>query len=355
MAELLFIPRSVEWNETSITILNQQKLPFQTEYLELKELEDVWDAIATLKVRGAPAIGMTAAYGLALAAQQYNGSIAEFQKQLQKARTYLASARPTAVNLVWALDRLVKSVAKATSVNEAKTTLIHEAIRIQVEDEDTCRAIGEYALSLFQEGDRVLTICNAGSIATARYGTALAPFYLAKEKGVHLHVYASETRPVLQGARLTTWELMQAGIDVTLITDNMAAQTMKTKHINAVIVGADRIAANGDTANKIGTFGLALLARSFGIPFYVAAPLSTIDLSTKTGDDIPIEERNPEEVTHLAGTRIAPEGVNVYNPAFDVTPNELITAIITEKGIIRGNYKTALPALFKEEESIETT
>jgi len=355
MAELLSIPRSVEWNETHITILNQQKLPFQTEYLELKELEDVWDAIATLKVRGAPAIGMTAAYGLALAAQQYDGSLAEFQKQLQNARNYLASARPTAVNLVWALDRLVKSAAKATSVNEAKTTLIHEAIRIQVEDEDTCRSIGEYALSLFQEGDRVLTICNAGSIATARYGTALAPFYLAKEKGIRLHVYASETRPVLQGARLTTWELMQAGIDVTLITDNMAAQTMKTKRINAVIVGADRIAANGDTANKIGTFGLALLAKSFGIPFYVAAPLSTIDLATKTGDDIPIEERNPEEVTHLAGTRIAPEGVNVYNPAFDVTPNELITAIITEKGIIRGNYKTALPALFKEEESIETT
>lgn len=346
MANLLSIPRSVEWNETHITILNQQKLPFQTEYLELKELEDVWDAIATLKVRGAPAIGMTAAYGLALAAQQYDGSLAEFQKQLQNARNYLASARPTAVNLVWALDRLVKSAAEATSVNEAKTALIHEAIRIQVEDEDTCRSIGEYALSLFQEGDRVLTICNAGSIATARYGTALAPFYLAKEKGIRLHVYASETRPVLQGARLTTWELMQAGIDVTLITDNMAAQTIKTKRITSIIVGADRIAANGDTANKIGTFGLALLAKSFGIPFYVAAPLSTIDLATKTGNDIPIEERNPEEVTHLAGTRIAPEGVNVYNPAFDVTPNEFITAIITEKGIIRGNYEATLPALF---------
>ncbi|MCZ0755466.1 S-methyl-5-thioribose-1-phosphate isomerase [Anoxybacillus sp. J5B_2022] len=348
MAELLSIPRSVEWNETYITILNQQKLPFQTEYLELKELEDVWEAIATLKVRGAPAIGITAAYGLALAAQRYDvSSMAEFQEQLQKDRDYLASARPTAVNLFWALDRLVVSATAATSVNEAKTTLVHEAIRIQAEDEDTCRSIGEYALSLFRDGDRILTICNAGSIATARYGTALAPFYLAKERGIHLHVYASETRPVLQGARLTTWELMQAGIDVTLITDNMAAQTMKTKRITAVIVGADRIAANGDTANKIGTFGLALLAKAFGIPFYVAAPLSTIDLATKTGDDIPIEERNSEEVTHLAGTRIAPEGVTVYNPAFDVTPNELITAIITEKGIIRGNYETALPALFR--------
>lgn len=348
MAELLSIPRSVEWNDTHITILNQQKLPFQTEYLELKELADVWDAIATLKVRGAPAIGITAAYGLALAAQRYEtDSIAEFRKQLQKDCDYLASSRPTAVNLFWALDRLAASIAHTSSVNEAKTTLVHEAIRIQVEDEETCRTIGEYALSLFQDGDRVLTICNAGSIATARYGTALAPFYLAKEKGIDLHVYASETRPVLQGARLTTWELMQAGINVTLITDNMAAQTMKTKHITAVIVGADRIAANGDTANKIGTFGLALLAKAFGIPFYVAAPLSTIDLETKTGDDIPIEERNPEEVTHLAGMRIAPEGVNVYNPAFDVTPHELITAIITEKGIIRGNYETALPELFQ--------
>jgi methylthioribose-1-phosphate isomerase len=347
MAELLSIPRSVEWNETHITILNQQKLPFQTEYLELKELADVWEAIATLKVRGAPAIGITAAYGLALAAQRYEtDSIAEFRKLLQKDRDYLASSRPTAVNLFWALDRLVASIAHTSSVNKAKTTLVHEATRIQVEDEETCRTIGEYALSLFQDGDRILTICNAGSIATARYGTALAPFYLAKEKGINLHVYASETRPVLQGARLTTWELMQAGIDVTLITDNMAAQTMRTKRITAVIVGADRIAANGDTANKIGTFGLALLAKAFGIPFYVAAPLSTIDLATKTGQDIPIEERNPEEVTHLAGMRIAPEGVNVYNPAFDVTPHELITAIITEKGIIRGNYETALPALF---------
>jgi methylthioribose-1-phosphate isomerase len=350
MTEPFAIPRSVEWNDTHITILNQQKLPLVTEYLQLKNIKDVWEAIASLKVRGAPAIGITAAYGLALAAQQYETeSVENFKKQLQKDRDYLASARPTAVNLFWALNRLVTSVSHVSSVNEAKTTLVHEAIRIQIEDEDVCRRIGEHALSLFQNGDRILTICNAGSIATARYGTALAPFYLAKEKGMNLHVYASETRPVLQGARLTTWELMQAGVDVTLITDNMAAQTIKAKNITAVIVGADRIAANGDTANKIGTFGLALLAKAFGIPFYVAAPLSTIDLATKTGDEIPIEERNPEEVTHLAGTRIAPEGVNVYNPAFDVTPHHLITAIITEQGIIRGNYETELPALFAKE------
>ncbi|WP_031404883.1 S-methyl-5-thioribose-1-phosphate isomerase [Geobacillus vulcani] len=349
------IPRSVEWRETHITILNQQKLPSVTEYIDLHTVEDVYDAIATLKVRGAPAIGITAAYGLALAALRYDTeSIDEFRRRLKRDRDYLAGARPTAVNLFWALDRLIAAVQDAVSVNEAKTALVHEAIRIQVEDEDVCRRIGEYALSLFRPGARVMTICNAGSIATARYGTALAPFYLAKEKGIELSVYALETRPVLQGARLTAWELMQAGVDVTLITDNMAAQTIKAKHINAIIVGADRIARNGDTANKIGTFGLALLAKSFGIPFYVAAPLSTIDIKTKTGADIPIEERHPDEVTHLAGVRIAPEGVNVYNPAFDVTPNELITAIITEKGIIRGRYETALPSLFAKEEQHET-
>ncbi len=353
MTERFMIPRSVEWNDTHITILNQQKLPEETEYLELKGIEDVWDAISTLKVRGAPAIGMTAAYGLALAAQRYEASsMAEFKQQLQKDIDYLASSRPTAVNLFWALNRLASSIEDAISVNEAKTMLVHEAICIQVEDEDVCRRIGEHALSLFKDGDRILTICNAGSLATARYGTALAPFYLAKEKGVHLQVFASETRPVLQGARLTTWELMQAGVDVTLITDNMAAQTIYAKNISAVIVGADRIAANGDTANKIGTFGLALLAQSFGIPFYVAAPLSTIDLETKTGRDIPIEERNPEEVTHIAGKRIAPEGVVVYNPAFDVTPHELITAIITENGIIGENYEAELPALFEKSEQV---
>lgn len=349
------IPRSVEWRETHVTILNQQKLPSIIEYIDLHTLEDVYEAIATLKVRGAPAIGITAAYGLALAALRYDTeSLDEFRRRLKRDRDYLASARPTAVNLFWALDRLVTAAADALSVNEAKTALIHEAIRIQVEDEDVCRRIGEYALSLFRPGDRVMTICNAGSIATARYGTALAPFYLAKEKGIELSVYALETRPVLQGARLTAWELMQAGVDVTLITDNMAAQTIKAKGIGAIIVGADRIAQNGDTANKIGTFGLALLAKSFDIPFYVAAPLSTIDLTTKTGADIPIEERHPDEVIHIAGVRIAPEGVNVYNPAFDVTPNELITAIITEKGIIRGNYNATLPSLFTKEEQHET-
>ncbi|MRX73307.1 S-methyl-5-thioribose-1-phosphate isomerase [Bacillus lacus] len=344
------IPRSVEWKETSISLLNQQKLPHETEYLELKTIEDVWDAITTLKVRGAPAIGIAAAFGLALSAADISAdSLDSFHRQLNSQKDYLAGSRPTAVNLAWALDRLVKAAQKAISVNEAKTLLIHEAIRIQVEDEETCRLIGENALSLFKAGDKVMTICNAGSIATAKYGTALAPFYLAKQKDISLEVYACETRPVLQGARLTAWELLQAGVDVTLITDNMAAHTMKSKGITSIIVGADRITANGDTANKIGTYNLAILAKAFDIPFYVAAPLSTFDPSLDSGKSIPIEERNPEEVTHLHGVRIAPEGVNVFNPAFDVTPSELITGIVTERGILTGDYLSKIRNLFKEE------
>jgi methylthioribose-1-phosphate isomerase len=349
MTEALTIPRSVEWNETYISLLDQQKLPLETVYVELRTLSDVWESITSLKVRGAPAIGITAAFGLALAAQSYEvASIQEFKTNLQIDRDFLASSRPTAVNLFWALDRMVRSIEDVTSINAAKTTLTHEAIRIQVEDEAVCRQIGEYALSLFNNNDKVLTICNAGSIATARYGTALAPFHLAKEKDINLEVFASETRPVLQGSRLTAWELKQSGVDVTLITDNMAAHTIAAKGINAVIVGADRITANGDTANKIGTYGLALLAKAFNIPFYVAAPLSTFDISLQSGTEIPIEERNPDEVTHLNGQRIAPEGIKVFNPAFDVTPNELITAIITEAGILtNGEYIDSISKLFK--------
>ncbi|WP_110111642.1 S-methyl-5-thioribose-1-phosphate isomerase [Bacillus sp. CGMCC 1.16541] len=347
MTNTLSLPRSVEWEDTHITLLDQQLLPGKVEYVQLKTIQDVWDAIVTLKVRGAPAIGITAAFGLALSAQQYEAdSIAAFNELLEKDKDYLASSRPTAVNLFWALERMVKSVAGVTSINEAKTTLVHEAIRIQVEDEEVCYKIGDNALSLFQKNDRVMTICNAGSIATAYYGTALAPFHLSRERDLPLQVYACETRPVLQGSRLTAWELQQSGVDVTLITDSMAAHTIKTKQINAIIVGADRIAANGDTANKIGTYGLALLAKAFNIPFYVAAPLSTFDPSIASGDEIPIEERNPEEVTHLNGQQIAPQGVAVFNPAFDVTPSELITAIITDKGILKGNYQENIARLF---------
>ncbi|KMJ58248.1 methylthioribose-1-phosphate isomerase [Bacillus sp. LL01] len=347
MTITLNLPLSVEWKDTYIRLLDQQKLPQETVFLDLKTIGDVHDAIVTLKVRGAPAIGITAAYGLALAANSYEtDNLADFNILLKKDKDYLASSRPTAVNLFWAIDRLVQVALKASSVNEAKTILVHEAIQIQLEDEATCRQIGEHALTLFRKNDKVLTICNAGSIATARYGTALAPFHLAKEQDFPLSVFACETRPVLQGARLTAWELQQSGVDVTLITDNMAAHTIKTKEIAAIIVGADRITANGDTANKIGTYGLAILAKYFGIPFYVAAPLSTFDLSRKSGEEIEIEERDSKEITHLGGHLIAPESIPVFNPAFDVTPNDLITAIITEKGIIQGNYTEAIPALF---------
>ena len=350
MPEQFAVPRSVEWEEASVKILNQQKLPEKTEYLHLTTKEDVYDAIQTLKVRGAPAIGITAAFGLALCAQSINTSdVSAFLVELGKIKDELNQARPTAVNLSWALNRLVKSAEDAKSVNEAKTNLIHEAIQIQVEDEETCRQIGQNALHLFKSGDSIMTICNAGSIATSRYGTALSPFYLAKTKDLDLHIYACETRPVLQGARLTAWELMQGGIDVTLITDSMAAHTMKEKNISAVIVGADRIARNGDTANKIGTFGLAILAKAFQIPFFIAAPLSTFDVSISCGDDIPIEERDPDEVRRINGTQIAPQEVPVFNPAFDITPHDLISGIITEKGIITDRFEEEIEALFSAE------
>lgn len=339
--------RSVDWKGDHILLLDQQKLPHKTEFIKLTTIEEVWESIHSLKVRGAPAIGITAAFGLALWAKSFKEkeNFLGFYYELEEKRSYLESSRPTAVNLAWALARLLKRFSGAATVEEGQSILIEEARAIAAEDERVCRSIGEHAAGLFTHGDAVLTHCNAGGIATARYGTALAPFYISKEKGIELKVFATETRPVLQGSRLTVWELMQAGIDVTLITDNMAAHTIAEKNISAIIVGADRIAANGDTANKIGTRGLAILARAFNIPFYVASPLSTIDLAIKTGAEIPIEERNSEEVTHLNGVEVAAKGVKVYNPAFDVTPNEYITAIITEKGILRGNYKEVLASI----------
>ncbi|WP_100407042.1 S-methyl-5-thioribose-1-phosphate isomerase [Bacillus solitudinis] len=329
----------IEWKDDHVVILDQQKLPHETLFEKLTTIEQVWDAITYLKVRGAPAIGIVAAYGLVLWARAKQSNTLElFLDEFHKQRDYLASSRPTAVNLFWAIDRMVRKVNTAKSVVEAKTFALQEALDIQAEDEETCRKIGEFGYELFEDGDTLLTICNAGGIATARYGTALAPFYIANEKGTTLNAFACETRPVLQGSRLTAWELQQIGTDVTLITDNMAAHVLKTKHIAAVIVGADRIAANGDSANKIGTYGLALLAKAHDVPFYVAAPYSTIDTDTKSGDDIPIEERAAEEITHLSGKAIAPEGTKVFNPAFDVTPHEFITGIITEHGVIKGNY-----------------
>lgn len=349
--------QSVRWNslEDHLDLLDQRLLPDEIVYLKLTTSEQVWDAIKQLAVRGAPAIGIAAAFGVYLGIRSFAGSREELLSEVLRQCDYLATSRPTAVNLFWALDRmraraqtlLGPSAADTTAPEEAKQALLDEARTIQAEDEETCRLIGEHALTLFEDGMGVLTHCNAGGLATARYGTATAPMYLAKEKGMSLKVFADETRPVLQGARLTAFELQQAGIDVTLICDNMAGAVMSKGWIQAVIVGTDRVAANGDVANKIGTYSVAVLAKAHGIPFYVACPMSTIDLNTPTGADIPIEERHEDEITQGFGKRTAPQGVKVFNPAFDVTPNEYVTAIITEKGIIRAPYSENLKKLFE--------
>jgi methylthioribose-1-phosphate isomerase len=345
-----YVP-SVRWDKDKLILLDQSRLPEETIYEELETAEEVWEAIRKLKVRGAPAIGMAAAYGLYLAIRLVDADSYEaFREVLHRQADYLASSRPTAVNLFWALDRMRlradRENAAGRPLPELKRALLEEAIAIQEEDERVCRSIGENAIALFEDGMGVLTHCNAGGLATARYGTALAPLYVAKERGWNLKVFADETRPVLQGARLTAYELQQAGIDVTLICDNMAGHVMANEWVQAVIVGTDRVAANGDVANKIGTYSVAVLAKAHGIPFYVACPLSTIDLNTPTGKQIPIEERDIREVTHGFGKRTAPESIKVYNPAFDITPNEYVTAIITEKGIVRAPYEENLRKLF---------
>ncbi|XEC96419.1 S-methyl-5-thioribose-1-phosphate isomerase [Paenibacillus tarimensis] len=342
--------QSVIWAEDNIQLLDQRLLPDETVYLKLTTSEDVWEAIRHLKVRGAPAIGISAAYGVVLGSRTVGDSVENWLSEVHRHADYLATSRPTAVNLFWALDRMKntagKLAASGADLDVCRQGLLAEAIAIQSEDEETCRLIGEHALTLFKEGMGVLTHCNAGGLATAKYGTALAPFYLAKEQGMPIKVFADETRPVLQGARLTAFELQQAGIDVTLICDNMAGMVMSKGWIDAVIVGTDRVAANGDVANKIGTYSVAVLAKAHGIPFYVACPLSTIDLDTPTGAEIPIEERQAEEITEGFGKRTAPKGVKVFNPAFDVTPHEYVTAIITEKGIVKPPYDVNLKKLF---------
>lgn len=351
MSEAYVGLESVKWNNGQVDLLDQRLLPEEVVYLPLTTQEDVWEAIRHLKVRGAPAIGIAAAYGVVIASQQA-ATTEEWLDAVQQSAQYLATSRPTAVNLFWALDRMKAAadqfIAQGFSLADCKKALEQEAIAIQQQDEQTNRAIGEYALSLFKEDMGVLTHCNAGGLATAKYGTALAPFYIAKERGINLRVYADETRPVLQGARLTAFELQQAGVDVTLICDNMAGMVMSKGWVDAVIVGTDRVAANGDVANKIGTYSVAVLAKAHGIPFYVACPLSTIDLNTPTGAEIPIEERPDEEITEGFGKRTAPKGVKVYNPAFDVTPNEYVTGIITEKGIVTAPYEENLRKLFEQ-------
>ena len=319
-----------------LELIDQRRLPSEFVKLQCRDVETLSEAIKTLAVRGAPAIGVSAAYGLVLALQKLdvNESIEKSLSALKNAREYLASSRPTAVNLFWALDRVWKSASEAKNLQHLREVVLREANAIYQEDVDMCRQIGQHGEKFIKDGSGILTHCNAGALATAGQGTALSPMFEAYKKGKKFKVYADETRPLLQGARLTVWELKQAGIDVTVICDNMAGWLMKQGRINAVITGADRIAANGDTANKIGTYSLSILAKEHKVPFYIAAPSSTFDLSIKSGVEIPIEQRSAEEVTKFAGTQTSPADVNVYNPAFDVTDARNIAAIITERGII---------------------
>jgi methylthioribose-1-phosphate isomerase len=331
-----------------LRLIDQTRLPTEFVEIDCGDVETAWEAIKTLRVRGAPAIGVAAAYGVCLGMQKAIGSDeAAFFARLQQTADYLATSRPTAVNLFWAIERM-KSAAerlRGRSSRAIAAALLAEAQAIHEEDRQMCRAIGRHGAALLRDGQGVLTHCNAGGLATSDYGTALALFFAAAEAGKKLHVYADETRPLLQGARLTAWELHERGIDVTLICDSMAAQVMREGRVQAVVVGADRIAANGDTANKIGTYGVALLAAAHEIPFYVAAPSSTFDLSIASGAEIPIEQRDPREVTHGFGRQTAPDGVAVYNPAFDVTPAERIAAIICERGVIRPVNRQTIAAM----------
>lgn len=351
--------RTVWWQPTpgseAVCMIDQSQLPGEVVTLTLTDERQVADAIATMKVRGAPAIGVTAAFGLALAAHRLwrergdaisTGEVVEY---LRRVGAMLRATRPTAVNLPWAIERMLRCSERAAkeqvSCAQLAQFLLAEAQAIFEEDYEACLRMGEYGASLIADGDVLLTHCNAGALATAGLGTALAPMYVAHKAGKRLHVFVDETRPVLQGARLTAWELQRAGIPLTLITDNMAAHFMRHGGIKAVFVGADRIAGNGDVANKIGTYSVAVLAHAHGIPFYVVAPRSTVDLSLSSGDHIPIEQRNPDEVTSICGMQIAPPGVRVANPAFDVTPHAYITAIIIEIGIARPPYEDSLREL----------
>ena len=369
--------------DDAIEIIDQTLLPGRIEIIRLHTAKEVWDAIYLLQVRGAPAIGVTAGFGLYLLMKHSKAeSFDEFMKELGEKSDYLNSSRPTAVNLSWALKRMEKHIqdeyGKLESADNKEASSAEEAVsferafeasgfscvrekllqemraeseRIKAEDVEVCRKIGEYGVTLVKDGDGLLTHCNAGQLATCKYGTATAPMYLAKEKGMNIRVYCDETRPLLQGARLTAYELQSAGIDTTLLCDNMSASLMKSGKVNAIFVGCDRVAANGDAANKIGTSVVATVAKRYNIPFYVCAPTSTIDLSTPTGDDITIEQRKPEEVTEMwYKERMAPEGVKVYNPAFDVTDNELISGIVTEYGILRAPYDKAIKELFEKKE-----
>ena len=343
---------SLDDKNHALVIIDQTLLPGEIKMLSLTEIEDIWEAIYLLKVRGAPAIGVSAAIGVYLEADKVQTeNMNVFCQEFLKAKNYLATSRPTAVNLFWALDRMEAVVQqnKDKTVTEVKALLREEAVRIHDEDVEVCRKIGEYALELVKPGDGLLTHCNAGQLATVKYGTATAPMYLGQERGYGFRIYADETRPLLQGARLTAFELQAAGMDVTLICDNMSASVMKKGLVNAVFVGCDRVASNGDTANKIGTSVVACVAKQYGVPVYVCAPTSTIDMTLVSGEEIPIEERPAEEITEMwYEKRMAPEGVKVYNPCFDVTDHELIAGIVTEYGVVRAPYTENLKKLFDE-------
>ncbi len=338
---------TLTWTPEGVRFIDQTKLPLEESYVLAATYDQVADAITTMVVRGAPAIGVSAAYGVALGAQKTKAATAqEFAPEFEKICARLAATRPTAVNLFWAIDRMKRLFAKLAGsgvlLEEIKRKFLAEANTIYDEDIAACRAMGAFGADLMPDEGGVLTHCNAGALASCGYGMALGVIRSAVERGRRIHVYVDETRPFLQGSRLTAWELMADSIPTTVICDNMAASLMRKGRIQGVVVGADRIAANGDTANKIGTYNVAILAREHGIPFYVAAPWSTIDLATATGDAIPIEERPAREVTHYAGKQVTPHGVGISNPAFDVTPAKYITAIITERGVMRAPYTESL-------------
>ncbi len=344
------VPATLNKTKDKLLLIDQTELPNREVFIELDKAEDIFEAIKKLRVRGAPAIGIAAAFGLYVCVKQSTATdYASFKSEFEKTRDYLATSRPTAVNLFWALNRMTDCLERHAdaAIADIKAALLTESEAILAEDQAMGMAIGEHGLTLLKPNMGLLTHCNAGGIATSGYGTALAPMYVGHEQNYNFAVYADETRPLLQGARLTAYELDKAGIDVTVICDNMVSQVMKEGRIDAVLVGCDRVAANGDAANKIGTSGVAILAREYGIPFYVLGPTSTIDMAAESGADIEIEQRNPEEIGNGFGRRTMPIGVKAYNPAFDVTDAKYITAIITEKGVIRPPFKEGIAKLFE--------
>jgi len=346
--------KTVEWTDDGVVMIDQRLLPTEEKYLTLRSCDEVADAIRTMVVRGAPAIGVSAAMGLALGARQFDGaSLVDMEDNFNALCERMSKTRPTAVNLFWAIERMRdtfnRARAKTQDLADIKKVLVDEALKIFHEDIEANRAIGHFGADLIADGDIVLTHCNAGALATAGdYGTALGVIRGARDAGKRVAVIADETRPFLQGLRLTAWELAKDNIPVTVITDNMAGHVMKSGKVDVVVVGADRIAANGDAANKIGTYMVAVLAKRHNIPFYVAAPITTLDLSISSGEQIPIEERDAREITHVRDHQLGPDGVSVHNPAFDVTPNELIAAIITDKGVARPPYVESLRLLAEE-------